>query len=403
MRSLIVTLKNNISISIVSLFNLFPIKNNKVFIFSYYGSQYGCSPKYISQYLVENYPKDKFDIVWAFNDVEANKNISGIRVVKTMSLRYFYDLCTSKVIITNFRTTDLFKKRKDQYYIQTWHSSLRLKQIEKDAEESLPKSYIEQAKKDSPKCDLLLSGCKFSTDIFKRAFWYNGEIFEHGTPRNDMLLKNNMEQRNKVKDILKVDKNKKIILYAPTFRKGNNLDVYDIDYSRILDVLKDKFGGEWVFLVKLHPHLISKSKELVYGENVLDVTSYGDIQDLLNIVVESIDENVFLAIDLTDLRDIFNKESAISYSYEEFAHDTDIDSIVKALVEETYATEGEATKKKAILFYELEKELIENELMFINDINMKVSEMIGDTYDILFSFNSVEDNDKKLKISLITR
>ena len=403
MRSLIVTLKNNISKSIVSLFNLFPIKNNKVFIFSYYGSQYGCSPKYISQYLVENYPKDKFDIVWAFNDVEANKNISGIRVVKTMSLRYFYDLCTSKVIITNFRTTDLFKKRKDQYYIQTWHSSLRLKQIEKDAEESLPKSYIEQAKKDSPKCDLLLSGCKFSTDIFKRAFWYNGEIFEHGTPRNDMLLKNNMEQRNKVKDILKVDKNKKIILYAPTFRKGNNLDVYDIDYSRILDVLKDKFGGEWVFLVKLHPHLISKSKELVYGENVLDVTSYGDIQDLLNIVVESIDENVFLAIDLTDLRDIFNKESAISYSYEEFAHDTDIDSIVKALVEETYATEGEATKKKAILFYELEKELIENELMFINDINMKVSEMIGDTYDILFSFNSVEDNDKKLKISLITR
>lgn len=283
MRSLIVTLKNNISKSIISLFNLFPIKNNKVFIFSYYGSQYGCSPKYISQYLVENYPKDKFDIVWAFNDVEANKNISGIRIVKTMSLRYFYDLCTSKVIITNFRTTDLFKKRKDQYYIQTWHSSLRLKQIEKDAEESLPKSYIEQAKKDSPKCDLLLSGCKFSTDIFKRAFWYNGEIFEHGTPRNDMLLKNNMEQRNKVKDILKVDKNKKIILYAPTFRKGNNLDVYDIDYSRILDVLKDKFGSEWVFLVKLHPHLISKSKELVYGENVLDVTSYGDIQDLLNI------------------------------------------------------------------------------------------------------------------------
>lgn len=170
MRSLIVTLKNNISISIVSLFNLFPIKNNKVFIFSYYGSQYGCSPKYISQYLVENYPKDKFDIVWAFNDVEANKNISGIRVVKTMSLRYFYDLCTSKVIITNFRTTDLFKKRKDQYYIQTWHSSLRLKQIEKDAEESLPKSYIEQAKKDSPKCDLLLSGCSLVQIYSKEPF-----------------------------------------------------------------------------------------------------------------------------------------------------------------------------------------------------------------------------------------
>ena len=150
---------------------------------------------------------------------------------------------------------------------------------------------------------------------------------------------------------------------------------------------------------------LKENKDEMGVDQEIKINKYNfeKIQDLLNIVVESIDENVFLAIDLTDLRDIFNKESAISYSYEEFAHDIDIDSIVKALVEETYATEGEATKKKAILFYELEKELIENELMFINDINMKVSEMIGDTYDILFSFNSVEDNDKKLKISLITR
>ena len=55
------------------------------------------------------------------------------------------------------------------------------------------------------------------------------------------------------------------------------------------------------------------------------------------------------------------------------------------------------------MFYEFENNLIENELMFINDLNMKVSEILGDTYDILFSFNSVENSDKKLKISLITR
>ena len=104
---------------------------------------------------------------------------------------------------------------------------------------------------------------------------------------------------------------------------------------------------------------LKENKDEMGVDQEIKINKYNfeKIQDLLNIVVESIDENVFLAIDLTDLRDIFNKESAISYSYEEFAHDTDIDSIVKALVEETYATEGEATKKKAILFYELEKEL----------------------------------------------
>ncbi len=274
-------LKNKIQNLIVDFFNIFPIKKNKIFIFSYYGNQYGDSPKYISEYLVENYPKDKFDIVWQFNDVDSHKDIDGIRKVKSMTLRYFYELCTSKVIITNFRMTELFKKRKDQYYIQTWHSSLRLKHIEKDAETSLQKSYVEMAKIDSKKCDLLLSGCEYSTEIFKRAFWYEGEIFEKGTPRSDMLLKNNNEISEKVKKLLGISKNRKLILYAPTFRKGDSLEVYNVDYQKVIEATKKKYGGQWSFLVRLHPHLVSKSKDLIHGENVIDATKYDDIQELL--------------------------------------------------------------------------------------------------------------------------
>lgn len=275
-------IKDFITKSIIRIFNCLPIRNNKIFLYSYYGSQYGCSPKYISEYIVKNYP-NKYDVVWAFNDVESKKDIEGIRKVKIMSLRYFYELCTSKVIITNFRTTQMFKKRKKQYYIQTWHSSLRLKQIEKDAEDTLPNNYVEMAKVDSKKLDLLMSGCKFSTDIFKRAFWYDGEIFEYGTPRNDILFENNVKFNNRIKEKLKINKRKKIILYAPTFRKNNDLNVYNIDYSKIINKLNGKFGGEWIFLVKLHPHLISQSNELVYSKNVLDVTKYDDIQELLSV------------------------------------------------------------------------------------------------------------------------
>ena len=276
-------LKKIIVASLTHVFNCFPIKNNKIFLFSYYGSQYGCSPKYISEYLDENYPKDKFDIVWAFTDIESKKHIKGIRKVKVMSLKYFYEMCTSKVIITNFRTTDIFKKRKNQYYIQTWHSSLRLKQIEKDAESSLPKNYIKMAKKDSKKCDLLLSGCKYSTDIFKRAFWYDGEIFEYGTPRNDLLVNNDKEHVRHIKRKLNISYETKLVLYAPTFRKNDDLELYNLDYGSILKSLKEKFGGEWKFCIKLHPHLISRSEELNYGDDVLDLTKYDDIQELLSI------------------------------------------------------------------------------------------------------------------------
>ncbi|MGV3467191.1 MAG: CDP-glycerol glycerophosphotransferase family protein, partial [Heyndrickxia sp.] len=136
MKHLIFKIKHCLSLMLIYFFHCFPIKENKIFFFSYYGSQYGCNPKYITEYILNHASNSMFDLVWAFNDPASKKHIHGVKKVKTMSLRYFYELCTSKIIITNFRTTDLFKKRKNQYYIQTWHSSLRLKKIEKDAKES---------------------------------------------------------------------------------------------------------------------------------------------------------------------------------------------------------------------------------------------------------------------------
>lgn len=264
----------------IHIFNLFPIKRNKILLFSYYGSQYGCNPKYITDYMLANYPPNKFDIVWAFNDVQSRNELRGIRVVKNMSLKYFYELCTSKVVITNYRTTNLFVKRKNQYYIQTWHSSLRLKQIEKDAEDALPANYVEMAKQDSKKCDLLLSGCKYSTDIFKRSFWYAGEIFEHGTPRNDLFFQRDPEKQASILEKLAIPSGSRILLYAPTFRKGNNTAIYNINYTNLRKTLQAKFGGDWVILMRLHPHLLSEADQS-YGENVINVTTYDDIQELM--------------------------------------------------------------------------------------------------------------------------
>ena len=174
---------------IIRFFNsLFPIRKNKVLFISYYGNQYGCNPKYLSQYMVQQ--NRKWDIVWAFVRPK-DYHIKGIRKVRYMSLAYFYELCTSKVIVSNYRMTSLFRKRKKQLYIQTWHSSLRLKMIEQDAEHTLPPHYVQLAKVDSQNIDFLLSGCQYSTSIFKRCFWYNGAIVATGTPRNDLLFKDN--------------------------------------------------------------------------------------------------------------------------------------------------------------------------------------------------------------------
>lgn len=302
MSNFIGVLKKCITFVIIYLFNCFPIRKNKIFLFSYYGSQFGCSPKYITEYILANFPEDKFDVVWAFNDIKSKQHLTGFRKVKIMSLRYFYDLCTSKVIITNYRSTEFFVKRKDQYYIQTWHSSLRLKYIEKDAENVLPEHYVQMAKRDSLKCDLLLSGCKLSTEIFQRSFWYNGEIFEYGTPRNDMLFRNGSVLREDIINRLSIPSQCKVILYAPTFRKDHSLDIYNLDYDAILKSLGQRFGGKWIFLVKLHPHLISRSTDLRFSEQVKNVTDYDDIQELLSVSDVLITDYSSLMFDFSNTR-----------------------------------------------------------------------------------------------------
>ena len=274
------TIKQMIQTFVVVVCKLFPIKKNKIFFESYYGSQYGCNPKYLSEWIINHAKQDEFEVIWSLNQPI---DIDGVRVVRNHGLRYFYELYTSKVIVTNFRTTQEFKKRKGQFYIQTWHSSLRLKQIEKDVESSLPKTYLEMAKQDSPKIDLLLSGCEVSTDIFKRAFWYDGEILEAGSPRNDLFFNDNHELNLVIKENLGISRDKKVLLYAPTFRKDQKLHYYQIEFEKVTNALKQKFNGDWICLIKLHPHLINFSKDLTKDAPVIDVTNYDDIQELLNI------------------------------------------------------------------------------------------------------------------------
>ncbi|MBP3038598.1 CDP-glycerol glycerophosphotransferase family protein [Bacillaceae bacterium Marseille-Q3522] len=276
--------KNFICLVLIFLFRLLPMKKNKVLLFSYYGQQYGCNPKYISQYLQKAYETGTFDIVWAFADPSVQqRKLKGVRTVKTMTPAYFYELCTAKVIITNFRTTNLFVKRKKQYYIQTWHSSCRLKQIEQDAEESLPQSYIKMAKKDASKCDLLVSGSRYSTEIMERAFWYKGEIYPFGTPRNDLFFQQNMGRRTSILRKLSIPGSYKITLYAPTFRSNQDMELFSFDKEKALASLSSRFGGRWLLLVKLHPHMIMQANEIAAGENIIDVTTYDDIQELLMI------------------------------------------------------------------------------------------------------------------------
>lgn len=275
---MILIIKKNILKILFIIFRIFPIKNNKIVVCNYYGKGYGDNAKYIVNFLLEN-SKNKYEIIWLLNNIN-DELPSGVKGVKFKSIRSFYDLATAKIWIDNCRKHDYILKRKNQFYIQTWHSSIRIKKIEKDAIKYLPDDYIKNAISDSEKMDILTVGCEYSDKVYDRVFWYNGKRLNCGTPRFDVFF-NNVEKKKielKVRKFYKISKDKKIILYAPTFQK--KLKEANLDYNNLIFNLNEnsKNNDEYIALVKLHP--VSKNK--VNESNfVIDATNYPDIQELI--------------------------------------------------------------------------------------------------------------------------
>lgn len=253
-----------------------PIQQNKIILWSDNFKTFGCSPKYIALYLAEHFP-GKYDIVWV---LEREKPVpddfpAGIRIVRYFSMEYLKEIATAKVVVCNHRTSNyhFFRKRPGQFYIQTWHSSLRLKKIEGDVPQ-LSESYLNAAREDSGKIDLLLSGCRFSSDIFRRAFWYDGEILEKGTPRCDCFFADAAAAKEKVYRHFGIPAGKKLALYAPTFRKDNSASLYGFDP----DMLQSSLGDEWRIGCRLHPNL---NAEIPDG-TAIPMSKYPDMQELLS-------------------------------------------------------------------------------------------------------------------------
>ena len=264
------------------------VKKGRVMCWAYNFKQYSCNPRYLTEYLLKNNPE--FEIYWVFRKkVDISGIDSRIKCVRFRSLEYYKLVNSAEFFITNSRTDPYriyWHKRPGQKYLMLWHGGVALKKIEKDAEEKLGYSYVQKSKIDSKVCDLMTSSCRYQTDLMENKFWYSGEILKKGIPRNDIFF--DMEQRAslnaKVRKLYSISSSDKIVMYAPRFRRGNDLSPYSINWDKVIPELEKVFGGVQVrVLVRLHPNLIGKvdTSGLVAYEKVTDATLYHDMQELL--------------------------------------------------------------------------------------------------------------------------
>lgn len=268
----------------------------KIIFCNFAGKGYGGYPAAICDELLRRRTDAK--LIWL-----SNKDAGGfpehVRTVRVDSYAALRELATAKVWIDNCRKGRKIRKSDRQFYLQTWHGGGPcLKMIEGDAQAYLPPLYMEDAKHDTEMADLFISDCEWQNDNYRRAFWYNGEILNCTTPPNDFFYQDWDKVKKDVFRAFGLDTNKHIILYAPTFRNNHSTDCYDIDYDRILSTCRKRFGGEWVFVVRMHPTMTEKQAEIRFNDRIINGTSYPQIEEILiasDILITDFSASMFLA------------------------------------------------------------------------------------------------------------
>ena len=243
--------------------HLLPIRKNTICFYSFSG-QYNDNPKYISEAVHKLDPTIR--IIWGVSENSKSSFPEYVEQIPIYSIKWFLTIGCVAVIIDNYCccSRKIFApivRRKKQLYITTWHGT-PLKHIALDDKNSRYK----QNEAKIPVRDFQLAGCKYTADILSTAFTHKPvDVCLSGTPRNDCLVKPSLANKAILLKKLNIPSEKKVLLYAPTFRddiewSGLN-QVRSLNINSIKTALKMRFGGDWVVVFRVHHAVISILEE----------------------------------------------------------------------------------------------------------------------------------------------
>lgn len=259
-----------------------PVDRNKVFFDAFNGLGYRCNCKYIAEEMIRR--KEHVSIVWNTTDGD-NKGIPGVvKVVKEGTPDYFMEIYTSGVVVYNNPfSSPYIEKRKEQYYIFTWHGIGPFKKV---AYELIDDDSVDL---DLPDADLMLAGSEHCEFVYRHSFRYTGQILRSGYPRNDVFWRDYEKNKRKIRRCLGVDDNKLVVLYAPTFRYNMNKETsacliearYDLRFDEVIASIEKRFNKRVFLLFRLHHRLYETKGYNSLPDGIMDVTFYPDMQELL--------------------------------------------------------------------------------------------------------------------------
>lgn len=278
-------------------FNTIGIKidENTVIFGCFNGKSYCDSPKAMYKYMLTDDRFKEFNFIWVFKDPDKHKYLEkskNTKVIYSKGRQYYKAMAKAKYWIFNYKIPDYIYPKKNQIFVQCWHGT-PLKRLGCDLQhfdnalntlEGMKKRY----KKETEKFSYFLSPSEFATEKFI-SIWNMKEVgkekcvVELGYPRNDFLYNYNNDDIKRIKETLGISNiNKKILLYAPTYRDNQHTSGVGYTYKTEVDFnkLKEQLEDKYIILFRSH-WLIANSFDFEkYKGFVYNVSDHDDINEL---------------------------------------------------------------------------------------------------------------------------
>lgn len=287
--------KQRIYILAEVIFHFLPTKKQIMFV-CFEGRQYGDNPRAIAEY-IHNIRPD-IQLIWDMSEnMDKNKIPSYFKRVIHNSIKYAWIKNRSKVVVGNGAGLMLmqldgwkkilrpFIKKKNQFEIATWHGT-PLKYCGADIPNS---TYTKEGLITS--ADVFISGSDFETEVYSKCFFDIFPIDKIGHSRNDKL---HTSKNDKLKQKLGIPLDKKVLLYAPTFRADDvNMSgikqLSELMKGDIFSTLSEKFSGEWVIVYRFHNLVcqdenvknLKENERFINGNMCDDMADYMTVSDIL--------------------------------------------------------------------------------------------------------------------------
>ncbi|WP_234375369.1 bifunctional glycosyltransferase/CDP-glycerol:glycerophosphate glycerophosphotransferase [Streptomyces sp. CB01373] len=300
-----------------------PVRKGTVVFESHLGKQYSDSPRAVFEELRRR--KAPITSIWSYAGERPTGFPKDVELVRRWSWRYLKALAQAEFWIDNQGYPLRLAKRPETTYIQTWHGSA-LKRMGFDEPTHRMMSEPEQRSYQQAldRFDHFVVRGEHDVRTLARAYRIPEEkLLRTGYPRNDALVRVREgaplpAEAQRLAKRLGLDPERRVLLYAPTFRAHPDGRVRDFEFPFDIEDFAARFGDDHTLLVRAH-YLNKLTLPPSVAGRVIDVSAEPDITPLLLLADCLITDYSSVMFDYALLR---RPIVFYAHDWEEYAKDT---------------------------------------------------------------------------------